>query len=74
MTYVMWLCSGTMARASDSQLREPGFRSCVCFHLHDSSSLSCMYKHLAVDSGGYLCVNSLHAIVGIWLEVEMVFN
>ena len=49
-------------RASDSQLREPGFESCAAvlkpwgsfITLHCSSSLSCINEYLAIDSGGYV--------------------
>ena len=51
-----------MARASDSRLREPGFRAkpwASFFTLHRSSLLSCMNEYLAIDRGGYLCTNKL---------------
>ena len=30
--------------------------------VHRSSSLSCMNENIAIDSGGYLCANNLHAL------------
>ena len=54
-----------MTRVSNSQLREPGFKSYAAASnlgqviLHFSSSLSCMNEYLAIDSGGYLCSNAL---------------
>ena len=60
-------------RASDSRLREPGFKPCDTvlkpwagfFTLHCSSSLSCIKEFLAMDSGGcvYVCMSSLHALI-----------
>ena len=49
-------------RASDSQLREPGFESCAAvlkpwasfFTLHCSSSLSRINEYPTKDSGGYV--------------------
>ena len=49
-------------RAPDSRLREPVFESCAAvlkpwasyFTLHCSSSLSCINRYLAIDSGGYV--------------------
>ena len=70
-------------RASDSRLRGPGFESCaavlkhraIVFILHCSSSLSCINEYLAIDTGGYLCTNSLRALIAAcWRrprEVEM---
>ena len=61
-----------MARASDPQLRELRFESCVprqilgnVFILNCSSSLSCMNAYIAIDSGGYLCMNSLCALLAM---------
>jgi len=34
---------------------------------------NCMSEYLAVDSGGYLCVNSSHALVAMWLEFVAMF-
>ena len=53
-------------RASDSRLREPGFETCAAvlnlwasfFTLHCSSSLSCIYEYMAIDSGGYVYMQS----------------
>ena len=75
-------------RASDSRLREPRFESCAAmlkpwasfFTVHCSSSLSCINEDLAIDSGGYVYVQSnLRALLVAccWMlprEVEMVFN
>ena len=73
-------------RASDFQLREPGFKSCAAvlkpwtsfFTLHCSSSLSCINEYLAIDSGGYVYEQSSCINCSIWLdvprEVEMVFD
>ena len=36
--------------------------------LHWSSSLRCMTEHLAIDSGRYLYMNSLHALIAAWLS------
>ena len=52
---------------------------CVCMcvsllvTLRCSSSLSCMNEYLAIDSGGYLCVNSPHALIAKWLECFVMF-
>ena len=61
--------SGAATRASDSQLREPRFESYAAmsnleqvFSLYTApTSLSCVNDYLTVDSGGYLCMNSLCA-------------
>ena len=57
-----------MAKATDSQLREPGLESCAAmlnvrrvFTVHYSSSLNCISEYMAIDSGGYLCTNSIRA-------------
>ena len=43
--------------------------------IHCSSSLSYMNEYLTTDSGGYLCMNTLRALIAAWLdfprEVEM---
>ena len=49
-------------RASDSGLRESGFKSCAAvlkpwarfFTLRCSSSFSCINEYLPIDSGGYV--------------------
>ena len=74
-------------RAPDSRLRGPGFESCAAvlkpwarfFTLHCSSSLSCIYEHLAIDSGGYMYEQPSHINCSIygWMisrEVETVFD
>ena len=71
---------GAVARASDSQLRVyTEFRIMCChakpgailFTLHCSSSLRCMNEYLAIDSGGYLCTNTLQALVAPWLDASL---
>ena len=73
--------SAAVAWALDSRLREPGFKSCAamslwpnCFTWYCSSSLSYTNEYLAIDIDGYLCSNSFHALIAIWLDAEMVFN
>ena len=74
MCKAQWL----RGRASDSQLREPGFEPCAAvlkpwasfFTLHCSSSLSCINEYLAIDSDGYVyeqpsCINC-----SIWLDAS----
>ena len=53
--------SGTVGRAPDSQLAEHGFESCL-FTLHCVSSVSCVNDYLAIDSGGYLCINQFKSV------------
>ena len=58
-------------------LKEPSLVDTVRFNyvsnleqvqsLHCSSSLSCMHEYLVIDSGGYLCMNSLCALIGLLL-------
>ena len=60
-------------RASDSQLREPGFKSCAAVlgkfsPLHCSSSLSCINEYLAIDSGGYAYEQPSRINRSIWLD------
>ena len=70
--------SGSGGRASDSLLREPRFESCAAvlkpwasfFTLHCSSSLSCINKYLAVDSGGYVYEQSLHINCSMWMDAS----
>ena len=84
LSRVLWL----RGRASDSRLREPGFKPCVTmlkpwasfFTLHCYSSLSCINKYLAIDSGGDVykqpsCINcsirldaSQRSWDGVWLN------
>ena len=67
---VQWL----RGRASDSRLREPRFESCAAvlkpwasfFTLHCSSSLSCIYEYLAIDSGGYVYEHPSRINCSIW--------
>ena len=40
------------------------------FTIHCSSSLSCMNVYMTIDSGGYLCANSLRALIAEWLDVS----
>ena len=71
---VQWL----RGRASDSQLRGPGFESCAAvlkpwarfFTLHCSSSLSCINEYLAVDSGGYVYEQPSRINCSIWLDAS----
>ena len=74
-----------MARSVDPKLRELGFESHVLLSnleqaitSHCSSSLSCMNEYLAIDSGGYLCMNNLRALIAAWLDssrqAKMVFD
>ena len=66
--------------ALNPELKEPGFESYVAMSnigqvnevitLHGSSSLSCMNKHLVVNSGGYLCTNRLTALITTWLNAS----
>ena len=42
----------------------------VCFNLLWSISLSRMNVHLAKDSCGYLCTNSLHRLIAAWLNAS----
>ena len=76
----------SVSRASDSQLREPGFESFaaisnsgqVLFTLHCPSSRSFMNGYVALGSGGYWYTNSLRALIGVVMmlptEVDMVFD
>ena len=32
---------------------------------HCSSSLCCIIEYVAIDSGEYLCVNSLHSLIAV---------
>ena len=65
-------------RASDSRLRKPGFESCAAvlkpwasfFTLHCSSSLSCINKYLAIDSGGYVYEQLMRIHCSIWLDAS----
>ena len=48
-----------------------------CFELsaseftpHCSSSSSLINKYLAIDNGGYLCMNNLCMVVVVWLNVS----
>ena len=68
---VQW-CSGAMARALTSRLREPGFKSCVAvsnfgqivsLYIAPVHSAIYIYEYLAIDIDGYLCSNSLHALI-----------
>ena len=64
------------SRASDSQLREPGFESCAAvlktwasvLTLHCSSLLSCINEYLAIHSGGYVNEQLLRINCSIWLD------
>ena len=38
------------------------------FTLHCSSALRCMDSFLAIDSGGYVCTNSLRALIAVSLD------
>ena len=66
-------------RASDSQLREPGFESCAAvlkpwarfFTLHCSSSLSCINEYLTIDSGGYVYRQPSRINCSIWLDASL---
>ena len=70
----LWL----RGRALDSQLREPGFKSCAVvlkpwssfFTLHCSSSLSYINEYLAIDNGGYVYEQSSCIKCSIWLDVS----
>ena len=44
--------------------------SAFIFTLHGSSSLSCINEYLAIDIGGYLCMNSLCALISTWLDAS----
>ena len=69
---LLYQCSETVVRPSGSQLRKPGFEPCVigskygqvcslcCF-----SPFSCIDEYLAIESGGYLCTNSICALVAV---------
>ena len=65
-------------RASDSQLRGPGFESCAAvlkpwaslFTLHCSSSLSCINEYLVIDSGGYVYKQPSIINCSIWLDAS----
>ena len=37
-----------------------------CFSLHGSSSLNCMKQYLVIDSGGYVCSNTLCPVIAVW--------
>ena len=57
---------------------EPGVDFCaavsnfgkVFFNLHCSSSLTCMNVYMTIDSGGYLCTNSLCVLIASWLDAS----
>ena len=74
VTCSQWLRS----RASDSQLREPGFESSVVelkswasfFTLHCSRLLSCINEYLAIDSGGYVYEQPSRIKCSLWLDVS----
>ena len=40
------------------------------YTLRCSSSLSSRDEYLVIDSGGYLCTNSLRALVAAWLDAS----
>ena len=55
----------------DACLREPGFKYwATASILHCSSSLRCMSEYLATDIGGYLCTNSLRALIVVYLDAS----
>ena len=65
-----------------SQLREPWFESCAAaLNLEQVHSTLLqfiqLYEYLALGDGGYLCTNSIHALIAAWLnasrEVERAF-
>ena len=37
---------------------------------HDTALVYCMTMYLARDSGGYLCTNSLLALMAAWLDAS----
>ena len=69
-----WLRGG----ASDSRLRELGFKSCAAglkslgnvFTLHCFSLLSCINEYLAIDSGGYVYEQPSHIKCSMWLDAS----
>ena len=67
-------CSIAVVRVSDSQLRAFWLNHVLmcqtvnCFFVHCSGSFSSMKAYLAKDNGGYLCTNSLHALIAPWLD------
>ena len=71
---VPWL----RGRASDSQLREPGFESCATvlkpwasfFTPHCSSSLSYINEYLTIDICGYVYKQPLCVNCSIWVEAS----
>ena len=71
---VQWL----RGRVSDSQIREPGFKSCAAvlkpwvhfYTLHCSSSLCCINEYLALDSGGYVYEQPSRNNCSIWLDAS----
>ena len=74
---LMSLHNCAVASALESRLREPVFESCTAmsnlgqvFILHCSSSLSCVSENLVIDIGGYLCMNSLCALIAAWLDAS----
>ena len=74
------VCGSTEAvvRALNSSLRDASSESwAVVLNLglslsaqHCSSSLSCMKDYMAVDSGGYVCTNSLPTLTAVWLDAS----
>ena len=42
----------------------------IWFSLHCPSSPSCMNEYEAIDSGGYLCMNIIHALIAAWLNAS----
>ena len=67
-----------MARTSDSRQKRLRVRI-LCyrvkpgagfFTLYCSNSLSCTNEYLVIDSGGYLCTESLRALIAAWLDAS----
>ena len=74
LTRAQWL----RGRASDSQLRGPGFESCAAvikslaclFTLHFSSSLSYINEYPAIASGGFVYEHPSRINCSIWLDAS----
>ena len=40
------------------------------FTLHWSSSVSCMNKYLAIDSGGYVWISMFYPLIAVWMNAS----
>ena len=53
----------------DLQSIKRTFEFCsTVLNLEQVHSLCCMNEYLVIESSGYLCVNSLHALTAVWLD------